>query len=90
MVIFGQHVSPPIGLGPFEWNIMYVVALVGVGGFVLKVFVETKNLTLEETGTLFDGDGVKKPVVSATQNSTHSNNEEDEKPSQIFNVYIRD
>jgi len=89
MVIFGQHVKVPLGLGPFEWNIMYVVALVGVGIFVFIAIVETKNLTLEETGTLFDGNGAQEPVVSATQNSTHSS-DEDEKPSQIFHEYVID
>jgi hypothetical protein len=82
---------------------MYVVALVGVGIFILKgtynflpllmllliailvsVIVETKNLTLEETGTLFDGDGEPQAVaqVSAAQDSTHSI-EEDENPSEL-------
>jgi MFS family permease len=83
MVIFGQHVQPPLGLGPFDWNIMYVVVLVGMSVFVFKVIIETKNLTLEETGTLFDGDAPKEPVVSATQNSTTHSSEEDEKPSQL-------
>lgn len=50
---------------------------------LVSVIVETKNLTLEETGTLFDGDGAKEPVVSATQNNTHSS-EKDEKLSQII------
>lgn len=48
--------------------------------------VETKNRTLEDAGTLFDGDGAKEPVVSATQISTHSS-EDDEK---AFHVYMRD
>ena len=56
---------------------------------LVLVIVETKNLTLEESGTLFDGDVAKEPVVFATQNSTHSS-EEAEKPSQIFHEYIRD
>ena len=53
---------------------------------LVSAIIETKNLTLEETGTLFDGDSVKEPVVvPATQSSTHSS-EEDEKP---FHMYIR-
>ena len=47
--------------------------------------VETKNRTLEETGTLFDGDSVNEPVVSATHSITQSS-EEDEK----IHVYMRD
>ena len=83
---------------------MYVVVLVVLGVFFListynflplmllltshlvSGIIETKNRTLEETGTLYDGDSGEEPVVSATHNIT----EEDERPSQIFHVYIRD
>jgi hypothetical protein len=92
-------------IGPYDWNIMYVVMLVVLAGVFLKsaynvlplmprltahlvsVIIETKNRTLEETGILFDcDDGANKPLVSATQISTHSS-EEDEKE---FHVYMRD
>ena len=52
---------------------------------LVSVMVETKNRTLEETGTLFDGDSVNEPVVSATHSITQSS-EEDEK----IHVYMRD
>lgn len=52
---------------------------------------ETKNLTLEETGTLFGSIGAEEPVVYATQNTTHSSvSEGDEKQSQVFHVYIKE
>jgi hypothetical protein len=83
-------------IGPFEWNIIYVVLLVGLGAFfiigtynflplmllltalVVSGIVETKNRTLEETGTLYDGDNAKELVVSATHNIPHGI-EEDKK-----------
>ena len=51
-----------------------------------SALVETKNRTLEESGTLLDGDGANEPVVSTTQNSSNTAHsiEDDEKPSQIF------
>lgn len=56
---------------------------------IISAIAETKNRTLEEIEALFchGGDAVKEPEVSVTRNITHSN-EEDEKPSQIFRVYI--
>ena len=58
-----------------------------LSALLVLVMVETKNRTLEEAGTLFDGDSVKdsEPVISATQSDTHSS-EEDEK----IHVYMRD
>ena len=53
---------------------------------LVSAILETKNRTLEETGTLFDGDGANEPLVPATQTSSHSS-EDDEK---AFHVYIRD
>ena len=51
-------------------------------GLLPSVIKETKNRTLEESGTVFDGHiAIQNPIVE-TQNSTHST--EDEKPSQTF------
>ena len=83
-----MYVVGLVGLGIFflrsTYNFLPLMLL--LTAVLVSGTVETKNLTLEETGTLFDGDGAKEPVVSATQNSSHSS-EEDEKP---FHVYIRD
>lgn len=55
---------------------------------LVSAIIETKNLTLEETGTLFGVIGATEPVVSATRNITHNSaSSEEEKASQIFHVY---
>ena len=47
-----------------------------------SVIKETKDRTLEESGTVFDSDITIENLVVETQSSTHST--EDEKPSQTF------
>jgi hypothetical protein len=68
------------------YNFLPIMLRVLLTALLVSAIVETKNRTLEESGTLFDGDGAKEPVVSTTQNSTvpaHSI-EDVEKHSQIF------
>ena len=86
-----MYVVGLVGVGVFilkcTYNFLPLMLL--LIALLISVIVETKNLTLEETGTLFDGDGAKEPVVSATQNNTHSS-EKDKKPSQtIHNVDLK-
>lgn len=86
-----MYVVGLVGLGVFTLKGTYKflpLMLLFLTALLVSVIIETKNRTLEETGTLFDGDGAKLPVVQVSQNSTHSTSEEDEKPSQIFHMFI--
>ena len=86
-----MYVVMLVGLGSFflmgPYSLLFLMLL--LTALLVLAFVETKNLILEQTGILFDGDSAKEPVVSAAQSSTHGS-EEDEKRSQIFHEYIRD
>lgn len=81
--IVNLHLRLPVGIGPFTWNIFYVVLLLGQGCIFWYFVVETKNCTLEEAGTVFDENCTTEQAVS----STHSS-EEDEKGSQSFHVVV--
>ncbi|KAF8800586.1 general substrate transporter [Phlegmacium glaucopus] len=84
--IISSHVHLPFGLGPFYWNIFYVVMVVGQGLFLWKFIYETKCRTLEKAGIVYDDDGTTEQVVCAAQNSSttlNSKEDHDEKRSEI-------
>ncbi|KAJ7264115.1 hexose transporter [Mycena haematopus] len=63
-LIFNQYVNP-IALANIDWKyyIVYCVWLVVEGVFLWFYVVETKNRTLEETATLFDGEQLTEQIV---------------------------
>ncbi|KAK0441522.1 hexose transporter [Desarmillaria tabescens] len=65
-LIFNQYVNP-IALGNIGWKyyIVYVCWIAFECVFLYLYIVETKNLTLEETAVIFDGDDAKDQLVLA-------------------------
>ncbi|KAK0458058.1 hexose transporter [Desarmillaria tabescens] len=65
-LIFNQYVNP-IALGNIGWKyyIVYVCWIAFECVFLYLYIVETKNLTLEETAVIFDGDDAKDQLALA-------------------------
>jgi len=80
-LIFNQYVNP-IALENITWRyyIVYVVWILFEAAFCYRYVIETKNLTLEETAALFDGDEAVENITAAT----HGGAVHDEKGSESF------
>ncbi|KAE9395749.1 hexose transporter [Gymnopus androsaceus JB14] len=65
-LIFNQYVNP-IALVHITWKyyVVYCVWLLIECIFLYKYVVETKNLTLEETAAIFDGEEAEKEILAA-------------------------
>ncbi|KAJ7635148.1 hexose transporter [Roridomyces roridus] len=64
-LIFNQYVNP-IALGHIKWKyyIVYCIWIAFEGVFCYFYIIETKNLTLEETAVIFDGDAATHDIVA--------------------------
>ncbi|KAJ3559387.1 hypothetical protein NM688_g384 [Phlebia brevispora] len=80
-LIFNQYVNP-IALDAIEWKyyIVYCCWLTFELAFVTLFIVETKNLSLEETAALFDGDDIKN-AMDAVASDIRSDDMSDDKGS---------
>ncbi|TFK64847.1 hexose transporter [Pluteus cervinus] len=80
-LIFNQYVNP-VALGKLGWKyyLVYLVWLMFETVFCFIYIVETKNLTLEETAALFDGEealaNLAHPVVAARSRSSDGGDNE--------------
>lgn len=66
-LVFNQYVNP-IALQNIGWKyyLVYICWILFEGVYLYFFVIETKNLTLEETAALFDGDEATKNVTRAT------------------------
>ncbi|KAF9014277.1 hexose transporter [Cyathus striatus] len=76
-LIFNQYVNP-VALDNIGWKyyIVYCCWLCFELAFLLRYLVETKNLTLEETAALFDGDEAEKEKDSGDEKHSGSFHED--------------
>ncbi|TCD71904.1 hypothetical protein EIP91_000036 [Steccherinum ochraceum] len=76
-LIFNQYVNP-IAMGHIGWKyyIVYCCWLCFELAFCYFMIVETKNLSLEETAVLFDGEEVSNALHNATREVRHEDYDE--------------
>ncbi|THH32814.1 hypothetical protein EUX98_g1392 [Antrodiella citrinella] len=76
-LIFNQYVNP-IALSHIGWKyyIVYCCWLAAECTFLWFMIVETKNLSLEETAALFDGEGASTNLHNATREVRHEDFDE--------------
>jgi hypothetical protein len=65
-LIFNQYVNP-IAIKNITWRywIVYIAWIAFEAVFLYRYVIETKNLTLEETAAIFDGEEAEQNVVAA-------------------------
>ncbi|KAJ7599032.1 hexose transporter, partial [Mycena floridula] len=88
-LIFNQYVNP-IALGHIGWKyyLVYIVWIIFEFVFLKLYLVETKNLTLEETAAIFDGEEAQKNINIAATHAVEETAETKEKLSDLMHEEV--